>query len=327
MNSKRKCSTAVAAAVVGCLCAGAQAQDVKSYPSKPIRFIVPFAPGGGVDIVARAVASKLTDIVGQQIIVDNRGGGGTIIGTELGARAAPDGYTLLFGSTTLAINPSLRATLPYDTLKDLVPVTQASFQPYVLSVHPAVPAKNVKEFVALAKARPGALTYGSPGLGSGSHLVAEMFALSTGIKTIHVPYKGSSPAMADLIGGQIQYTYGTILAVAPQVRTGKIRALAVSSSARSGIMPDVPTIAEAGVPRFDASSWNGVFVPAGTPRPIINRIHESVVKSLAAPEVRERLTADGAEPVGSTPEQFTAFVRSELVKWAKVIKAADIRVE
>src|SRR5688572_20743066 len=190
----------------------ASAQDVKNYPQKPVRFIVPFAAGGGVDIVARAVAGRLGEILGQQVIVDNRGGGATIIGTELGARAAPDGYTLLFGSTTLAINPSLRTKLPYDTLKDLVPVTQASFQPYVLAVHPGVPAKSVKDFIALAKAKPDTLTYGSPGIGTGSHLVAEFFALSTGVKTIHVPYKGSGPAMVDLIGGQIQFTYGTILA-------------------------------------------------------------------------------------------------------------------
>ena len=305
----------------------AHAQDVKNYPQKPVRFIVPFAAGGGVDIVARAVAGRLGEILGQQVIVDNRGGGGTIIGTELGARAAPDGYTLLFGSTTLAINPSLRTKLPYDTLKDLVPVTQASFQAYVLAVHPSVPAKNVKEFIALAKAKPDTLTYGSPGIGSGSHLVAEFFALSTGVKTVHVPYKGSSPAMADLIGGQIQFTYGTILAVYPQVRNGKIRPLAVSSAKRTSVMPEVPTIAEAGVPRFDATSWNGVLVPAGTPRPIIDKVHAGVVKALQSAEVKERLVGDGAEPVGSTPEQFAAFIRVEIAKWAKVIKAAGIKAE
>jgi tripartite-type tricarboxylate transporter receptor subunit TctC len=318
-------SIAVAASLA--VFSAAHAQDARNYPQKPVRFIVPFAAGGGVDIVARAVAGRLGEIVGQQVIVDNRGGGGTIIGTELGARAAPDGYTLLFGSTTLAINPSLRTKLPYDTLKDLVPVTQASFQAYVLAVHPSVPAKNVKEFIALAKAKPDTLTYGSPGIGSGSHLVAEFFALSTGVKTVHVPYKGSSPAMADLIGGQIQFTYGTILAVYPQVRNGKIRPLAVSSAKRTSVMPDVPTIAEAGVPRFDATSWNGVLVPAGTPRPIITRIHESVVRALQAPDVKERLTGDGAEPVGSTPEQFAAFIRAEMAKWSKVIKAAGIKAE
>lgn len=299
----------------------------QNYPTKPIRFIVPFAPGGGVDIVARAIAAKLTDIVSQQIIVDNRGGGGTIIGTELAARAAPDGYTLLFGSTSLSINPALRSKLPYDTLKDLTPVTQASFQAYVLAVHPSLAAKTVKEFIALAKAKPNTLTYGSPGLGSGSHLVAEFFALATGTELVHVPYKGSSPAMADLIGGQINFTYGTILAVAPHVRSGKLRALAVSSGRRSSIMPDVPTIAEAGVPRFDATSWNGVLVPTGVPRPVITRIHTSVVQALQTPEVRERLTGDGAEPVGSTPEAFAAFIRAEIAKWGKVIKAAKLKVE
>jgi tripartite-type tricarboxylate transporter receptor subunit TctC len=313
--------------LLGLAAAGVQAHDARTYPLKPVRFIVPFAPGGGVDIVARSVAYKLTEIIGQQVIVDNRGGGGTIIGTELAAHAAPDGYTLLFGSTSLAINPSLHAKLPYDTLKDLTPVTQASFQAYVLAVHPSVPAKTVKAFIALAKAKPDSLTFGSPGLGSGSHLVAEFFALSTGTKTIHVPYKGSNPAMADLIGGQIQFTYGTILSVYPHVRSGKLRALAVSSSKRSTVMPDVPTIAEAGVPRFDATSWNGVLVPAGVPRPILARIHESVARALQSPEVRERLTGDGAEPVGSTPEQFAAFIRAEMAKWGKVIKAAGLKVQ
>lgn len=301
-----------------------QAQDANGFPGRPIRFIVPFAPGGGVDIVARAVAGKVTEITGQQVIVDNRGGGGTVIGTELGARAAPDGYTWLFGSTTLAINPGLKPKLPYDTLKDLTPVSQASFQAYVLAVHPGVPAKTVKDFIELAKAKPNTLTYGSPGLGSGSHLVAEFFTLATGTRMVHVPYKGSSPAMADLVGGQIQSTYGTILAIAPQVRTGRIRALAVSSSKRSAVMPDVPTIAEAGVPRFDATSWNGVLVPAGVPRAILAKIHGTVVRAVQSDQVRERLTGDGAEPVGSTPEQFSAFIRSEIAKWGRVIKAADI---
>jgi tripartite-type tricarboxylate transporter receptor subunit TctC len=314
---------AASIAHIGCV----HAQPTSNYPVKPVRFIVPFAAGGGVDIVARAVAGRLSEILGQQVIVDNRGGGGTIIGTELGARAAPDGYTLLFGSTTLAINPSLRTRLPYDTLKELVPVTQASFQPYVLAVHPSVPAKNIKDFIALAKAKPDTLTYGSPGIGSGSHLVAEFFALSTGVKTIHIPYKGSSPAMVDLIGGQIQFTYGTILAVYPLVRSGKVRPLAVSSAKRSSVMPDVITIAEAGVPRFDATSWNGVFVAAGTPREIIAKVHAGVVKALQSTEVRERLTGDGAEPVGSSPEQFAAFVRAEIAKWNKVIRAAGIKAE
>jgi tripartite-type tricarboxylate transporter receptor subunit TctC len=298
-----------------------------AFPTKPIRFIVPFAPGGGVDIVARAVAASVTDLAGQQVIVDNRGGGGTIIGTELGARAAPDGYTWLFGSTTLSINPSLQPKLPYDTLKDLTPVSQTSFQAYVLAVHPSVAAKSVREFIDLAKAKPETLTYGSPGVGSGSHLVAEFFALSTGTKLIHVPYKGSSPAMADLIAGQIQCTYGTILAVAPQVRNGRLRALAVSSAKRSSVMPTVPTIAEAGVPRFDATSWNGVLVPAGVPRALVNRIHDLVVRAVRSDYVRERLTADGGEPVSSKPEEFAAFIRSEIAKWDKVIRSAGIRAQ
>jgi tripartite-type tricarboxylate transporter receptor subunit TctC len=290
--------------------------------------IVPFAPGGGVDIVARAVAFKVTELTGHQTIVDNRGGGGTIIGTELGAKSPPDGYTWLIGSTTLSINPALKPKLPYDTLKDLVPVSQTSFQAYVLAVNPGVAAKSVREFIELAKAKPNTITYGSPGIGSGSHLVAEFFTLATGTKMIHVPYKGSNPAMTDLIAGQIQSTYGTILAVSPHVRSGRIRALAVSSSKRSAIMPDIPTIAEAGVPRFDATSWNGVLVPSGVPRPLVTKIHGIVVRAVQSPEVKERLGGDGAEPIASpSPEAFGAFIRSEIAKWGKVIRAAGIKPE
>ncbi|OGA46189.1 MAG: hypothetical protein A3F74_04280 [Betaproteobacteria bacterium RIFCSPLOWO2_12_FULL_62_58] len=303
------------------------AAAAEEYPTKPVRFVVPFAPGGGTDIVARTVAQKLTEAWRQQVVVDNRGGGGTIIGTELVAKSVPDGYTLLFGTTTLGINPSLRRTLPYDTLKDLEPVTQAAFQAYVLAVHPAVPARDVKEFVALAKAKPGTLNFGSPGPGSGSHLAGELFKMLSGSDIVHVPYKGSGPALSDLVGGQIQFIFGTILSTFPQVKAGRLRALGVSSAKRSSALPDVPTIAEAGVPGYSAASWNGVLTPAGVPRSILKKLNADIVKILHSAEVRERLAGDGGEPVGGSAEEFRALIRSEIAKWAKVIKAANIRAE
>lgn len=305
----------------------AQSPSLQSYPARPVRLIVPFAPGGGTDIVARAIAQKLTERWGQQVVVDNRGGGGTVIGTELGAKAAADGYTLLMGTTTLAINPSVRRKLPYDTQKDFAPVTQTAFQAYVLAVHTSVPAKDVKEFIALAKAKPGTLNFGSPGTGSGSHLAGELFRAMSGTDLVHVPYRGSGPALADLVGGQIQFILGTILSTLPQVRAGRLRALGVSSAKRSSVIPDVPTIAEAGVPGYSAASWNGVLVPAGVPQAIVQKLNADIVQVLQSPEVRERLAGDGGEPVGSSAQEFGAFIRSEIEKWAKVVKAANLRPE
>ncbi len=297
------------------------------YPTRPVRFIVPFAPGGGTDIVARAVAQKLTEVWGQQVVVDNRGGAGTVIGTELGARAPPDGYTILMGTTTLAINPGVRSKLPYDTLKDLVPVTQTAFQTYILAVHQSVPARDVKEFIALAKARPHMLNFGSPGTGTGSHLAGELFKAMSGTDLVHVPYRGSGPALSDLLGGQIQFIFGTILSTFPHVRAGRLRALGVSGVKRASALPEVPTIAEAGVPGYSATSWNGVLTPAGVPQPILRKLNADIVKVMHGAEVRERLAGDGAEPVGNSAQEFGAFIRSEIEKWTKVVKAANIRVE
>lgn len=305
----------------------AQHDPAANYPNKPVRFIVPFAPGGGTDIVARAIAQKLAELWGQQVVVDNRGGGGTVIGTEIGARAAPDGYTLTMGTTTLAINPSVRRKLPYDALRDFVPVTQTAFQAYVLATHANVPAKSVKEFVALAKAKPATLNFGSPGTGTGSHLAGELFRAMSGIEVIHVPYKGSGPALADLVGGQIQFILGTILSTYPQVRAGRLRALGVSSMKRSAVMPEVPTIDEAGVPGYNATSWNGVIVPARTPPAIVRKLNRDIVKVVHLPEVRDRLAADGGEAVGGTGEEFAAHIRNEMTKWAKVVKLAGIQME
>lgn len=304
--------------------AGAAAQN---YPARPVRFIVPFAPGGGSDVVARAIALRLGETWGQQVVVDNRPGAATILGTDLAAKAAPDGYTLLMASASYSINPYLQKKLPYQTLKDHVPVTQTAFQPYVLAVHPTVAAKSVKEFLALARAKPGTLNFGSPGTGSGGHLAVEHFRLVTYTDMVHIPYKGGAPALTDLIAGQIQFMFPTMLAIAPHAKSGRLRSLAVSSLKRSAAMPDLPTIAESGVPGFEATSWNGVMTPAGVPPAIVDRLYRDIAQTLQTPDVRDKLAADGAEAVGSSPQEFTRMIRAELDKWAKVTKAAGLKAE
>lgn len=298
-----------------------------TYPAKPVRFIVPFAPGGGSDVVARALANKLSESWGQQVVVDNRPGAATILGTELAAKSPPDGYTLLLASASYSINPHLRKKLPYETLKDHIPVTQTAFQPYVLVVHPSLPTKTVKQFLALARAKPGALNFGSPGTGSGGHLAVEHFRLVTHTDMVHVPYRGGAPALTDLIAGQIQFMLPTVLTVAPHVKTGRLRSLAVTSPKRSVALPDLPTIGESGVPGFEAVSWNGVMTPAGVPAPVIARIHRGVVQALQSPEVKDKLLADGAEPVGNSPDEFVRLIKHELEKWAKVTRAAGLKPE
>jgi tripartite-type tricarboxylate transporter receptor subunit TctC len=298
----------------------------QSYPTKPVRAIVPYPPGGGTDIMARAVSTKLSEMWRVQVVVDNRGGGGTIIGTEIAARSPADGYTLLITSTSFVINPTTRSKLPYDTEKDFAPVTQFAFQPYVLVVHPKVPARDVKEFIALAKAKPEFLNFGSTGVGSGSHLAGELFKFMTSANLTHVAYKGMGPAITDLLGAQTQFIFATILPVAQHVRSGRLRALGVSSEKRSAIMPDLPTIAEAGVPGYATVSWSGLFVPAGTPRAIIEKLNIDVVKIIQQTDTRERFAGDGAEPAGTSIKEFEAFVRGEITKWAKVIRAAKISI-
>ena len=291
-----------------------------------MRAIVPYPPGGGTDIMSRAICAKLSEAWGMQVVVDNRSGG-TIIGTEIASRAPADGYTLLISSPSFVINPTTRAKLPYDTVKDFQPVTQFASQPYVLALPPKVPARDVKEFIALARAKPDALNFGSTGVGSGSHLAGELFKFMTGTGLTHVAYKGMGPAISDLLGGQTQFVFAAILPVSPHVRSGRLRALAVTTGKRSAALPELPTIHEAGVPGYSANSWSGLFAPAGTPRAIIEKLNTDIVKILRLSDTRERLAADGAEPAGTSIREFETFVRNEIAKWAKVIHTAGIRIQ
>ena len=308
-----------------CIAVPAQAQ---SYPTKPIHLIVPFPPGGGNDTVARAIAQQLGPDLGQPMVIDNRPGAGGSVGAELAAKAPPDGYTLfLAGVGSHAVNPNVHAKLPYDPVKDFAPVTLLASAPSVLVVNPAVPARTIGEFTAYARANPGKLNYASNGNGSAAQLAAAMYESLAGVRMVHVPYKGIAPAMTDLMGGEVQLMFGTIVALVPHIQAGKLRALAVTSRKRSALLADVPTLAESGLPDYHAGSWYGVLAPAGTPRPIIDRLHATIVKALQQPEVAQRLAAEGAEVIGSTPEEFAAHIKAELARVAGVVRAAGIRIE
>jgi len=305
----------------------AYAADV-AYPQRPIRFIMPYPAGGSIDTAGRAIAQKLADTFGQQIVIDNRTGSGGTIGTETGARAAPDGYTLVMGGTgTLALSPHLQKKLPYDPVRDFAPVTMLIASPYVLVVHPSVAAANVKELVALAKARPGQINYGSGGNGSAPHFASEMFNTAAGIKLVHIPYKGSTPAVIDLIGGQVQVMFTGIPSVLSYIKSSRVRALAVTGRERTAALPDVPTIIDSGVPGYVVSPWFGVLVPARTPQAIISTLHREIVKVLRTPAIRERFSTEGVDPVGDTPEHFGAYIKEELVKWGKVVADTGMRAE
>ena len=295
------------------------------YPTKPIRLVVGFAPGGGTDTTARAIGSKLSDLLGQQIIIDNRAGAAGNIATEIVAKAAPDGYTILMGTiAALAINPSLYTTkLPFDSIKDFAPIIQAVDSTNILSLHPSVPANSVKELIALAKAK--SLNYGSSGVGGTGHLAGELFNTMAGVKMVHIPYKGGGPAMIELVGGQVQLVFATAASAVPQIKGGKIKGIAVTTAKRSALMPDLPTIAEAGLPGFDANNWYGLLAPANTPRPIINRLNAEITKVLAMPDVKNFLFNQGLDPAPGTPEKFGAYIKSEMTKWAKVVKASGAK--
>ncbi len=311
--------------VVAAFAAAAHAQS--AYPAKPVRFIVPSSSGGGTDIIARAIAQKLSEALGQQFVVDNRPGAGQMIGIELAAKAPADGHTIVMTASTLAINPIMYKKVTYDPVRDFAPITQAASLPNVLVVHPSMPVQSLPELVALARREPGRIAYASAGIGTSPHMSVALLEHLAGIEMLHVPYKGTGPGVVDVLAGQVKVMTPNVLTALPHIKAGKLRALAVTSGRRSDALPEVPTIAEAGVPGYESVQWYGVLAPADTPREIVQRLYTEIAKSLRAGDVRERLAADGAEPVGSTPEQFAAFIRAEIDKWARVAKAAGIRPE
>ncbi len=327
----RKAIRSVMTAAIGALVAATSTRVAlaQSYPIKPIRLIVPSAPGGGTDIAARLIAQGLTESLGQAVVVDNRGGAGGIAGVTVAAKlSAADGYTLVLGSNGhLSFASAVNPKLPYDPQKDLAPISLVANQPFVLAVSAAVPANSIREFVALAKSKPGAITYGSGGTGSASHLGVELFQFKAGITLLHVPYKGTGPAMSALMSGELQMLMAGLATVLPQAKSGKIRVLAVSGAQRSRMAPEVPTVAEAGVPGYDFNVWYGMMAPGGTPRPIINKLAGEIGRLLKAPAVLERFATAGLEPLSDTPDEFAALLQREIPEWHKIAKAANIRIE
>jgi tripartite-type tricarboxylate transporter receptor subunit TctC len=300
----------------------------QTYPSRPLRIVVPFPPGGGTDIGTRIVAQKLQEAWGQAVVVENKPGAAGIVGTELTARSAPDGYTFMMGNIgTHAINVSLYKKLSYDPVKDFAPVSMVADLPLLLLVHPSVPANTVKELIALAKSQPGKLNFSSSGAGGSMHVAAELFKSMAGVDMVHIPYKGGAPAVADLISGQVALSFSTVLETIQHVKAGKVRALAVTNDHRSIALPDLPTIAEAGLPGYQSISWLALFAPAGTPKDIVNKVSAETVRILKLPDVKERLLAQGAEPIGSTPEQLAAILAADLAKYAKVIRESGYKPE
>ena len=297
------------------------------YPTKPVRMIVAVPPGGPADTLARLVAPKLTEALGRTVVIDNRPGANGNIAYEMTARAVPDGYTFTAVAAGVVINPSLYRHVNYDPLKDFAPLTLGITVPNILVVHPSVPAKSVKELIGLAKAKPGTVTFASAGNGTSGHLALELFRMTAGLDIIHVPYKGGGPALAEVVAGQVQALFSIALAASSQINAGRVRALAITSAKRSAVAPDLPTVAEAGLPGFEVIGWFGWLAPAATPKPIVNRLHTELVRALKLPDIRDRLLSQSTEPVGNSPQAFAAFMRSEHAKWAKLIKAANIQVE
>lgn len=303
------------------------AQGAPNYPAKPIRYIVGYTPGGTADMLARAVGQKLAETWGQQVIVENRPGAGTNIGTEAAAKSAPDGYTLFMPTVANAINPTLYPRLGYDPLKDFSYITNFAKVPGIVVVHPSVPARNIKELIALAVAHPDALRHGSTGIGSPHHLAGEIFKTMADVKMIHVPYKGASPALSDVIAGHIEVYFGAMVSTLPHAKSGRLRALGVTSLKRVAAVPEIATLDEQGLKGFETGSWFGMAVPAGTSRDIVGKLHAEAVRALAAPDLRNRMSAEGAEFVGDTPEQFTAFFKSEIGKWGKAVRVSGAKVD
>ena len=316
----RRCALIAAVA-----CSAAAAAD--KYPDRPIRAVVPFAPGGAVDIVARSTAVKLGEALGQTVVVDNRAGAGGTLGTDIVAKARPDGYTLLIGSMGVAVNAVLYPKLPYDTLRDLAPVTMLAEQPNIVVVHPSVAAKSIRDLVALARAKPGQITYGSGGVGSNSHFATVLFLMMANVEMLHVPYKGLGPAITELVGGQVQMAVSNVSTALPHVKSGKLRLLAVTTKKRFGLFPETPTVDESGVPGYESSGWYALWAPRGTPREIVAKLNAETTKALSSPVMREQLRAQGLEPIPTTPEAFDKRLRVEIAQWAKVVKATGATPE
>ena len=310
---------------VAVACAGQVA--AQAYPSRPVRIVVGFPPGGTSDILARTIAARLAEPLGQAVVVENRTGAGGNIGAESVAKAAPDGYTLLMGTTSQAISQSLYRKLNYDLMRDFAPITQAVNYSNLLVVHPSLPVSNVAELLVMARARPGVLNYGTAGNGTPPHMTGELFKAYTGVDILHVPYKGGAPAIVDLVAGQIPVMFDNVPPLLPHVRSGRIRALANTSLTRLAVLPDVPTLNESGLKGFDAVGWNGLLAPAGTPREIVSRLHAEVVRILRAGDVRDQLTSQGADIVGNSPEEFTAWIRNEVTKWAGVVRTSGAKLD
>ena len=316
---------AACALVLAALAAPAWAQD---FPSKPIKLVVPYAPGGGADGVARIVAKTVSESIGQPIVIENKGGAGAIVGTDLVAKAEPDGYTLLLGqSGPISLNPAVYKSLPYDPQKDFAPISMTTAYPYILVVNADLPVKTLAEFVALAKAKPGTMNYGSTGVGAANHLVAELFNSKAGLKMTHIPYRGTALATADLVAGQLTMVFGDPISVLPHIQSGKLRALAVTSLQRSSVAPTVPTIAESGYPGFEALAWHGIMAPARTPPDIIAKLNKEIVKAVNDPATKALLVNQAMQTIGSTPEEFAAFIRNDIAVWKAVAMSANVTVE
>ncbi|MDB5922656.1 MAG: hypothetical protein JWN13_1592 [Betaproteobacteria bacterium] len=317
---------------VGLLCPMAFAADAiaaspAAFPTHPIRLIVPYAPGGGADTLARGIAQKLSETLGYSIVIDNRGGGGTILGSDLAAKSAPDGYTIILVASTHAVMSSLHKKLPYDPIKDFAPIVRVASAPNILVLHPSIAAGSVKELVELARSRPGQLVYASSGNGGGSHLAMELLRSMAHIELVHVPYKGTGPAMIDLLSGQAKLMFGGMIGTLTHVRSGRLKALAVSSSKRSPVVPELPTIAEAAFPGYEAATWYGVLAPAGTPVPIVRKLNAEIAATLNHPDLKQRMSSQGADPAPTSPEEFAAYIKSEVAKWAKVVKESGAHVD
>jgi tripartite-type tricarboxylate transporter receptor subunit TctC len=297
------------------------------YPGRPVRIVVPSSAGGGTDILARIISPRLSERLGQQVVIDNRPGAGTMIGIEIAAKSPPDGYTLLLTPATLAINPVTYKKVPYDALRDFAPITVVVSSPAILVVHPSIPVKTVKELIAFARARPGQLNYASAGTGTFPHMSMELFLSMANLKLVHIPYKGTGPATIDMVAGHTAVMAATVLTAMPQIRTGRLRGLGITSAARSSVVPEIPTIAEAGLPGYEAVQWYGALAPAQTSKNIITKLHSEITRVLQMPDVKERIANDGADPVGNSPEEFRRYIQSEIAKWAQVGRDAGITPE